>query len=434
MILAQHFPILQILFPFFGALLTAISFRSVLIARIISVICILTNLLISIYGYIIVKNSEVSYVMGGWASQVGIEYYLTPLNQAVIVYLNLVLLFFLIYCRNIINQTILKYINDNRKSLFYALLLFAHTGYLGMVSTNDFFNLYVFIEISLLSSYVLIANGNNPKALIGAIDYLIMGSIGATLILIALGFLLSITGSLNMLDVAARINEHADSRIFTLAIGFFLIGVILKTAFFPMHFWMVRAYSNTASVILVYLAGISTIICIYIMYKFTYIVINYETIKIAVNYFIRPIALATLITAPYFAYKSENFKKIIIYSCLTQIGYVFLLYATSGGMTILPSLLLTDSINKIALFLIAAYNEAYKKKPNQVLIIIVIICSSGLPISPLFFIKVDILELLLRQNLLLDFAIILLSSVGSLFYHYKMVKLLFWKDRNIYLG
>lgn len=428
MILAKHFPILQILFPFAGALLAIIFFRFVLIARIITIICILANFLISIYGYFIVRNTEVSYVMGGWASQIGIEYYLSCLNQAIIIYLNLVLLFFLIFCRNITNQTILKYVNNNRKSLFYGILLFAHTGYLGMVATNDFFNLYVFIEIAALSSYVLIASGGNPKALVGALDYLIMGSIGATLILIAIGFLLSITGSLNMYNVAAYLQEHNNSRILSLAIGFFLIGVILKTAFFPVHFWMVRAYSSTAPVILVYLAGISTIIGIYIIYKFTYIIIGYETIKIAITNFIRPIALVTLIIAPYLAYKLENFKKIIIYSCFTQIGYVFLLYVTNSGMTILPSLLIVDSVNKIALFLIAAYNEAYQKKPNQVLVIIAIICSSGLPISPLFFVKVNILELLLRQNLLLDFIIVLLSSSVSLFYHYKMVKVLFWKD------
>ncbi|MCC8467786.1 MAG: cation:proton antiporter, partial [Rickettsia endosymbiont of Eriopis connexa] len=205
-------------------------------------------------------------------------------------------------------------------------------------------------------------------------------------------------------------------------ISFFLTGAILKTAFFPMHFWMMRAYNNTASIILVYLAGISTIIGIYIIYKFTYIIIGYETIKFAITNFIRPIALATLIIAPYFAYRAEDFKNVIIYSCFTQIGYVFLLYVTEGGIIILPSLLLADSINKIALFLIDAYNKSHKNDSNKVLTII-IICSCGLPISPLFFIKVNILELLFRQKLLLDFVIILLSSVGSLFYHYKMVLL-----------
>lgn len=139
MILANHFPILQILFPFAGALLATIFFRFILLTRIITICSILASFVISIYGYSIVKNTEISYVMGGWTSSIGIEYYLTSLNQAIIIYLNLVLLFFLIFCYNITNQTVLKYINSNRRALFYAILLFAHMGYLGMVSTNDFF-------------------------------------------------------------------------------------------------------------------------------------------------------------------------------------------------------------------------------------------------------------------------------------------------------
>ena len=71
-----------------------------------------------------------------------------------------------------------------------------------------------------------------------------------------------------MLDVAGFLQKYSNSNIVTLSIGFFLIGIILKTAFLPMHFWMMRAYSTTASVILVYLAGISTIIGVYIIYKF----------------------------------------------------------------------------------------------------------------------------------------------------------------------
>nr|WP_253307572.1 proton-conducting transporter membrane subunit [Rickettsia endosymbiont of Ceutorhynchus assimilis] len=435
MILITQFPSLQILLPLAGALLIIFTYQHILIARLIAVNCILANLILSIYGFITMDGQLISYTFGGWASFVGIEYQLNHFNQSIIIYLNLVLLFFLVFCRNLIEDTVTKFINDKRKSLFYSVLLFAHTGYLGMVSTNDFFNLYVFIEISSLSSYVLMAQGNNPKSLVGAFDYLIMGSIGATFILIGIGFLLSFTGSLNMLDVATRIQEYYNSRIVIAAIGFFLIGVILKTAFFPMHFWMVRAYTATASVILIYLAGISTVIGIYIIFKFSRLTLNYDEIAVAITNFIRPIALFTIIIAPYFAFKAKGLKTIIIYSGLTQIGYAFLLLITKEGETILPIFLIADSLNKMALFLITAYNETYSKIIHgkiswSILVIISIICSAGLPISPLFIIKINIFDLLIRQNLWLDFIVILISSVGSLFYHYKIVKILFWERSN----
>ncbi|MCC8368566.1 MAG: cation:proton antiporter [Rickettsia endosymbiont of Oxypoda opaca] len=434
-LLIQHFPSLQILLPFAGALLIILTFHRLFIARIIAIICIFANFILSIYGFTIIDAGQISYTFGGWKPWVGIEYQLTSFNQPIIIYLNLVLLFFLVFCRNLIEDTVTKFISDKRKSLFYSVLLFAHTGYLGMVSTNDFFNLYVFIEIASLSSYVLMAQGNNPKSLVGAFDYLIMGSIGATFILIGIGFLLSFTGSLNMLDVATRVQGYYNSRIVIAGISFFLIGAILKTAFFPLHFWMVRAYTATAAVILTYLAGISTIIGIYIIFKFSRLVLNYDEIAASLTNFIRPIALFTIIIAPYFAYKAKNLRTIIIYSGLTQIGYAFLLLITTEGETILPVFLLVDSLNKIALFLITAYNETYgeviqSKTSWRSVVIVSIICSTGLPISPLFIIKINIFDLLIRQNLWLDFIIILISSVGSLFYHYKIVKILFWERKS----
>ncbi|MFY9589851.1 proton-conducting transporter membrane subunit [Rickettsia endosymbiont of Halotydeus destructor] len=434
-LLTQHFPSLQILLPFFGALLIILTFQRIFIARLIAITCVFANFILSIYGFIIIDGGQVSYTFGGWKPWVGIEYQLTYFNQPIIIYLNFILLFFLFFFNKLTEDTVTKFINDKRKSLFYSVLLFAHTGYLGMVSTNDFFNLYVFIEIASLSSYVLMAQGNNPKALVGAFDYLIMGSIGATFILIGIGFLLSFTGSLNMLDATARIQGYYNSRIVVAGISFFLIGAILKTSFFPLHFWMVRAYTGIAPIILTYLAGISTIIGIYIIFKFSRLVLNYDEIATPLANFIRPIALFTIFIAPYFAYKAKNLRTIIIYSSLTQIGYAFLLLAVKEGETILPTFLIADSFNKIALFLMVACHEAYGKFIQEkiswrILVIISVICSTGLPISPLFMIKINIFDLLIRQNLWLDFIIILISSIGSLFYHYKIVKILFWEQRS----
>ena len=111
--------------------------------------------------------------------------------------------------------------------------MFAHTSYIGIISTNDLFNLQVFIEISSLSTYVLMSTGGNPSAVIGAFDYLMRGTIGATLILIVIDFILNQTGSLNISDIHQRLNGLYDPKIVIAAINFVLIGVLLKIAFFP---------------------------------------------------------------------------------------------------------------------------------------------------------------------------------------------------------
>lgn len=428
MTLIKHFPALQVLLPFFGALFSILTFRYRLATRIIAVISIALSLFLSIYGLSVINKEAVSYNFGDWHAPIGIEYRLDYLNQPIIIYINCVLLFFLIFCNKLVTNTILKFLDRKRQSLFYAVLLFAHSGYLGIVSTNDLFNLYVFIEISSLSSYVLMAQGNNPRAVIGAFDYLMLGTVGATLILIGIGFLLSSTGSLNMLDVSMLLKTHYDSKIVMLGISFFLIGSILKTAFFPMHFWMIRAYSSAAPVILTYLASISSIIGIYIILRFIHFTIDYNVIIKYLSNFISLIALATIILCTYFACRSQKVRNIVIYSSSVQIGYMFLLLVIPRGESLLFPFLFADSLNKIALFLIIAYSDISKLFSMlwRVLVVFSLIYSCGLPISSMFFIKISIFELLIVENMWLEFGIVVISSAMSLLYHYKIAKKLCW--------
>ncbi|MDR0296715.1 MAG: cation:proton antiporter [Rickettsia sp.] len=435
MILIKHFPALQVLLPFFGALFSILTFRYVLATRIIAVISIALSLFLSIYGLSAISKGAVSYDFGNWHVPIGIEYKLDYLNQPIIIYINGVLLFFLIFCNKLLVTTVLKFIDNKRQSLFYVVLLFAHSGYLGIVSTNDLFNLYVFIEISSLSAYTLMAQGNNPKAVVGAFDYLMLGTIGATLILIAIGFLLSTTGSLNILDVSRLLQTHYDSKIVKLAISFFLIGAILKTAFFPMHFWMIRSYSSVAPVILTYLASISSIIGIYIILRFIHFTVDYNIIIKDLASFIKPIALATIILCTYFACRSqEKVRNIVIYSSAIQIGYIFLLLVIPRGELILLPFLLADSFNKIALFLIIAYFDTHSIPSTsmlwRILVAFNLICSCGLPISSMFFIKLTIFELLVVENMWIELVIVVISSAMSLLYHYKIAKKICWHHSN----
>lgn len=428
MTLIKHFPALQVLLPFFGALFSILTFRYRLATRIIAVISIALSLFLSIYGLSVINKEVVSYNFGDWHAPMGIEYRLDYLNQPIIIYINGVLLFFLIFCNKLVTNTILKFLDRKRQSLFYAVLLFAHSGYLGIVSTNDLFNLYVFIEISSLSSYVLMAQGNNPRAVIGAFDYLMLGTVGATLILIGIGFLLSSTGSLNMLDVSMLLKTHYDSKIVMLGISFFLIGSILKTAFFPMHFWMIRAYSSAAPVILTYLASISSIIGIYIILRFIHFTIDYNVIIKDLSNFISLIALVTITLCTYCAYRNQKVRNIVIYSSAVQIGYMFLLLVIPRGESLLFPFLFADSLNKIALFLIIAYSDVSKPFSMlwRVLVVFSLIYSCGLPISSMFFIKISIFELLIVENMWLEFGIVVISSAMSLLYHYKVAKKLCW--------
>ena len=485
MLIAKHLPALQVLIPFSSALLVALSSKYS-IARTLSVLALILNSAISIYGILILQNN-ISYNFGNWQPPIGIEYRLDYLNQPVIIYINCILLFCLTAGHYFIQESIIKFIPNNRQHLFYAILLFAHAGYIGIISTNDLFNLYVFIEISSLSTYVLMSTGGNPRAVIGAFDYLMLGTIGATLILIGIGFILSQTGSLNISDIHQRLTGLYDSRIVIAAISFVLIGVLLKIAFFPMHFWMVRAYSSTPASILAYLGSISTIVGSYICIRFIYFVIEDQQQLQTIANFITPLALATIILVSWFAtisvnrpllklseergfegdtaprpaahsrfvsdsstgskYKSSaevefqirsSIKKIVIYGAAAGVGYAMLLLTITSDQIspILYQLLFIDGLNKTGLFLIIAYTEVnsnylslIKRTPLLYAAIIgIIFCSSGLPLSPMFIIKIKMLDLLIGDGKWLEFFIVVIGSTLSLLYHYRIAGLLLFSN------
>jgi multicomponent Na+:H+ antiporter subunit D len=450
MSLINHIPALQVLIPFFSALFCALTFHK-FTSWLIATIAIMTNLIIAFYGGWSLENAQ-PYYFGNWQAPIGIEYRLDYLNQPIIVYINGVMLFFLLFGKELINKTITKYIDDKKHHMFYSLLLFAHAGYLGVLSTNDLFNFYVFIEISSLATYGLISKGKNPKALIGAFDYLMLGTIGATLILISIGFFFAITGSLNITDISNILQVNYGTNVagtpklnlLIIAIVFFLTGAILKMAFFPLHFWMMRAYSATAPFVLTYIAAISSLLGIYMIMRFLYFTVEVNLVYIPFSLLLRGMAIITLIICSYLAWKSRNIKKIIIYSTALQIGYAFLLLSIWPAKALLFQLLIIDSINKIGLFTLLAHIEnktnnldiylikQIKDSPwFKILAAFIILYSASLPLTSMFIIKIKIFELLIRQNLLIEFIIVIIASVFGILYHLKLAKAIFFaKEEN----
>lgn len=436
-----HFPPLQILIPFIGALLTTLSFNR-RAAQIIAISSAILSLILSIYVYISLKL-PVFYAFGNWPAPIGIEYRIDNLNQPVIIFFNSILLFFLINGYQLINLTITRHIETNKQHIFYSLLLFAHVGFLGVVSTNDLFNIYVFIEISSLATYVLISKGSSSRALIGAFDYLLIGTIGATLILIGIGFLFALTGSLNITDIANILAKLDSNRLIITAIAFFITGAILKMAFFPMHFWLLRAYLATAPFMLTYFGGISSIFGIYIILRFVYFVSPNEYIWQVLFSYLKPFALITIICCSYLALRALDFKKVIIYSSAAQIGYIFLLLTINDAKVILFQLLVLDAINKIALFTIVAHLQNANKDltfanfPHiegnllfKILIFLSLIFSSGLPITSMFLVKINMLSILIDKNLLLEFILVTFASGLGLLYHLKLGRAVFFGSSN----
>ncbi|MGB1581351.1 MAG: monovalent cation/H+ antiporter subunit D family protein [Nevskiales bacterium] len=299
----------------------------------------------------VMQAGPVSYAMGGWAAPVGIEYQIDALSAFLLLIISGSAAVVLPWAR----QSIAAEIPADRIHLFYALMLLTITGMLGIVSTGDAFNVFVFLEIASLSGYALVAMGTQQRALMAAFQYLIMGTIGGTFILIAIGLLYSMTGTLNMADLAVRLPAVADTRPVQAALAFLVIGASLKLALFPLHLWLPNAYATAPSAVSALLAGTSTKVAAYVLIRFLYTVFGGEwsLAGFPLDTALITLAILAMLTGSAVAVLQTDIKRLLAWSSLAQIGYIVLGLALLSNDGLAASILhlLNHAVIKTALFL-----------------------------------------------------------------------------------
>jgi len=228
---------------------------------------------------------------------------------------------------------------------------------LGVAITGDAFNAFVFLEISSLASYVLVALGRDRRALLAAYQYLIMGTIGATFYVIGVGFLYILTGSLNLVDIAVRLAEidPAQSRALLTALAFITVGISLKLALFPLHFWLPNAYAYAPSFVTVFLSATATKVAIYLLIRFYFSVfgVALDFDDLPVMDILLGLSLAAMFVASIIAIFQTNIKRMLAYSSVAQIGYMTLGLALANTQALTGSIvhMINHGIMKAALFL-----------------------------------------------------------------------------------
>lgn len=348
----QHLPALQVVLPLLAApvaLLLGKQTRLIwLFATLISWACFA----IAIQLLLEVKTGAViRYDFGGWAAPWGIEYRVDILNAYILLIVSGIAAVIFPYAQ----KSIEKEIPPQHQSLFYVLMLLCLAGLLGMAITGDAFNVFVLLEISSLSTYALISLGRDRRALTSSFQYLIMGTIGATFILIGIGLLYILTGSLNMIDLAERIQTIQDSRTLHVAYGFLIVGFGLKLAMFPLHLWLPNAYAFAPSVVSAFLAATATKVAIYAMLRFMFTVFgaefSFESMQI--QWLFLPLASIAVIVASVVAIFQSDLKQILAYSSVAQIGYMLLgiSLANVNGLSATLLHVFNHALMKGALFL-----------------------------------------------------------------------------------
>jgi multicomponent Na+:H+ antiporter subunit D len=301
----------------------------------------------------VMGGSVISYHMGGWPPPWGIEYRVDALNAFVLIIVSGIGALVLPYARH----SVAAEIDERQHGYFYTAYLLCLTGLLGVVITGDAFNVFVFLEISSLSTYVLVAMGahRSKRALTAAYNYLVMGTVGATFFVIGIGFLYMITGTLNMRDLAHLIAQHGDSRTLRVGFVFIVVGIGLKLAMFPLHLWLPNAYTFAPSAVTSFLAATSTKAAFYVLLRFMFTVFgfDYRFQAITLETVVMGLAIVAMFAASTVAIFQDDLKRMLAYSSIAQIGYMLLGISLLNHTGVVASVihLFNHAITKGALFM-----------------------------------------------------------------------------------
>lgn len=347
----EHLPPLQVVVPLLGALVCAVvRQRHACIAIMVGVsalsVLIAVGLLVQVLG-----SGTISYALGGFAPPLGIEYRVDVPNAFMLVLVALIGALVALYAP----RSLADEIPPERQGWYCTTYLVCLAGLLGMAITGDAFNAFVFMEISSLAMYTLIALGQDRRSLVAAFQYLVIGTIGATFYVIGVGFIFLMTGSLNFYDIAGLLPGVEHERPLVAGLAFVTIGLGLKFAMFPLHLWLPNAYAYAPTVATAFIASTATKVAFYLLLRYWFSIYgDYFVLTMSpAAPLVMVLAVLAMVTCSLSAIWQINVKRMLAYSSVAQVGYMLLGVAlmTEAGLTGGIGHLFNHAIIKCCLFL-----------------------------------------------------------------------------------
>jgi multicomponent Na+:H+ antiporter subunit D len=437
----EHLPVLPILLPLIAAPLCLLLKNRPVVFAFALAVAWNTFALAVLLLWTVVETGTVSYWLGGWQPPWGIEYRVDVLGAFVVTLVSGIAAVVLTSAP----RSLAREVPRQKHYLFHTAYLLCLTGLMGIAITGDLFNVFVFLEISSLSSYALISLGPQRRALTASFRYLVMGTIGATFILIGIGLLYMMTGTLNMADMAARLPEVAGKRTILVAAAFLSVGMCLKMALFPLHAWLPNAYAYAPSVVTAFLAATATKVSVYVLVRFIFTVFGQvETFSArGLHLALMAMALVAIFVCSATAIYQRNIKRMLAWSSLAQIGYMVLgvSFASVTGLTAGIVHLLNHAVTKGGLFLamgcialrlgsvdIDDMRGLGRRMPlTMFLWVIGGLSLVGVPVTAGFISKWYLIGAALEQGLWPIAVMVLISSLLALVYVWRVVEVAYFK-------
>ncbi len=380
------------------------------------------------------QHGSVTLQLGNWQAPFGITFVSDTLSAVMVVLTAIVSLTVGIYSTAAINESRIKY-------GYFIIFHFLIMGLLGAFLTGDIFNLYVWFEVVIISSFVLLTLGGKKRQMESAIKYVTMNMLASTIFLTAIGILYGITGSLNIADLAHQVAIVENRGLVTVTALLFFVGFGIKSAIFPLYFWLPSSYHTPPSAIGAIFGGLLTKLGVYSLFRIFTIVFQPDDFLKQV--FI-VIAILTMISGALGVVNKRNIRRILSYLIVCHIGY---LIAGIGLYTELAFVgvvfyLIHDVIVKSNLFMMSGLIQKiretqditrlgglYKDYPKLSIVFAVILFSLvGIPPLSGFWPKILLFQEAFEKGEFFLLGTLIFASFITLLIVAKIWAEVFWKD------
>ena len=436
--MSNNLVLVPVLIPFITAILLLFFYRKLRLQLVISAVSAVCGLVVSFHLLSVVTNHGIQvFWSGNWQPPFGIAMVVDIFSAIMIVLSNIVGAACLIFSFSTIDK-------GRARNFYYIFFQMLLVGVNGSFVTGDIFNLFVFFEIMLVASYVLIVLGNTPGQLRESIKYVVLNVFSSSLFLLGIGLLYSMVGTLNMADIAQKMAQIENQEMATLTAMIFLVVFGIKGALFPLYFWLPQSYVEPPSAVSALFGGLLTKVGVYAMIRvFTLIFVGDSGFTHNV---ILMMGAGTMFFGVIGAIFQMNFKRILSYHIISQVGYMVMglglysMIAIAGAIYYIAH----HIIVKACLFLLCGVTEKITgtnelKKMGGLLnrfpvlgwtFLITGLSLAGIPPFSGFFSKFVLMQGAIEQENYFITAVALLVGFLTLFSMIKIFLAVFWGEEK----
>ena len=366
----QHYVIIKLaLLLFFAVIIPVLPKTAYKSIKLIVVVVLGIVTVLSIVNYInVLETGTFFYNFGNWDSFIGVQFRVDEFSSIFAIYISLMATLVLIYSFRDIENLVSKKQCTN----YYAIVLVMIFSVLGLVFTNDLFNMFVFMEILSITSCAIVSIVHAKKNLLSSFKYLMINTIGSLSVLKGIAYIYMVSGHLNI----SRINEsiemmwEVNQTNIMIALGFIMLGVAIKVAAFPMHVWLPDAYESAPASSAAFLSALANKVYIVVIFKIIYNMIGREILcELGLMDITMYFAAAGVVMGSLFAIAQKNIKRMLAYSSVAQVGYILLGLALNTPLGNKAALfhLISHGLLKTALFMSvgAIFYQCNREKTRQ---------------------------------------------------------------------